>query len=676
MISLFNVFLLIIIPFYSIQNVIISKSNEKIEEIDRNIKLKMFNTFHYPQFHLIQLNNLEHCSSNLFNGPFIDSTIDYRFTVRLTVVPFYAKAYRIIRTELVETLLNHDNENSINITTLQSSMRTLTLTFLQAVTMLDPFVKVNRSNNFQPIIDSHEKCLINLRAYLSTVQQRISNRQTRAKELYTSLLEQSQLFQKAAKAYSACWISCKKLKTEMETQRDNLFVLDSEANSVTREVEQLGTLISSVEERIRHHRQNFNSMIERSTSAQKKQILFNNFFNNFESMYNNLNLTLTDDHLIHQLSNLGSIIKRMNILYIVLKQNYTIIPFGESLISYKDIQRFDLKVNELELYLKNFRITSTTIQDESDLNKIDATTNDETHTTAIIHELSFASTTTPSTTDLEENNYQVMDDCVNMTRSEDENDEQHSANLNCTRTYLPIIDNTSISTTASESDNNSMVEETISTIAPTTMVNDFTSINPYLLETSTIVQGKSHLNENEDEKSEEIVDVTTTVSTSDENDDNNYQVIERCENVTKSDDENEGQYSTYSECTLTFVSIAENESKHIEDESNLTTVYSTTSSEDLPTYETTSIIDEDKFVEEEIIPFYSSNIIDDLTTVVSKIEDDSTTPQYIDRKYLFNIFHPGTEQIIQNETNSNRHIVDYPDYYDTASTTPTDINQY
>ncbi|CAF1277488.1 unnamed protein product [Adineta ricciae] len=339
MVLLINIVVFLLLPLYSFEYFLWRNIPRSIEE---NIKHRL-------------ITDLRQCSENSFTSFHIGFPINHQLIIHTIILPNYIKSYRILRQDLVEKLLNFNVNNPIDLDVLRSAISSLTSTFLQIIPPLKPPV-----NTDQSIIASIEKCLTDLRDYLAILQNKLATSFENSKTINTDLWEHSQLFEKTKESHSKCWFSCKKLRETMEQQSAHLFTLQLNAANADKEMKEWKELVWNVDHLIIRHQQNLHLIKDRF----QKQTLFENFFVNFQSMFDSLNAT--SDNLIDQLFNMKPIIKQMNIFYVVLRQNYSIIPFLEPLILNKDLQRLNEKITEMKLYLEHLQTTITsTIKDQS-----------------------------------------------------------------------------------------------------------------------------------------------------------------------------------------------------------------------------------------------------------------------------------------------------------------------
>ncbi|CAF1276386.1 unnamed protein product [Adineta ricciae] len=464
---------------------------------------------------------------------------------------------------LVEHLLNFDVNNPIDLAVLRSAISSLTSTFLQIIPPLKPSVNADQS-----IIASLEKCLTDLRDYLAVLQNKLATSFENSKTINSALWEHLQVFKKTEESHSKCWFSCKKLRATMEQQSAHLFALQLNATNADTEMKEWKGLIGNVDHLILRHQQNLHLIKDRF----QKQTLFENFFVNFQSMFDSFNAT--SDNLIDQLFNLKPIIKQMNIFYVVLRQNYSIIPFLEPLILNKDLQRLNEKITEMKLYLEHLQtIITSTIEDQS-------TSEDEYDDSnpSVPDDTSVDTTTIQLTTEQEVDTNYSSEETSTMIQGENNDDQKISPqNSAATTTQDTFFDGQGSASYDTSLETSTMVkDESSSTIND----DEYDDKNSFVPENTSIDTTTTRLSTENEIDSSSSSSATSILISNEYNDDD--------QQITLSDTTTVIQDEYDSDVPVTILQTNENEHDNdssfiLEDTSiDTTTIHPTTKEEEEP----------------------------------------------------------------------------------------------
>jgi hypothetical protein len=278
----------ILCSFYSYSQAFHENKLTKVNRHNRNAldTAKMHNIIMTYQFNKIQQGDYSHCSERQLDISLLDSPFNYRLAVDRFVVPSYLKAYRIIRAELLNAVLNNDLQNQIKTNhltnELHSSVSTLHITLLGSIMMFSLVGASNESSEQQTafrhhstesIIRLHERCLTDLQAFLAKIRQQGKATEAHSKTMGKARSEVLRLYNEAKNDYSACWFFCGKLKVALELRQQHLSAVTASGSRATEEADELARKVVNLEQTIDHHRHRFDHITARLSIHQHQKLM-------------------------------------------------------------------------------------------------------------------------------------------------------------------------------------------------------------------------------------------------------------------------------------------------------------------------------------------------------------------------------------------------------------------
>lgn len=317
-------------------------------------------------FDQVENDYYKYCVEKQFQNSSSSHPTNYRLITYAFIVPFYHKAYDIIHNELLNALINYDINDDLKINQLmnelQSSFSNLNGTLLLARMVLNDneLSKTPESIRYrrylESTIDSHEKCINNLKTYKLILLQELEDIMKRSDEARTTLVQYITLYNEAKQKHADCWYFCENSKNEMNSFNQqvlsnfpNIFVNDEELRKATKEFIKLTKTID-------HYVGELNLTKIDLSLDQQQQSAFDKITENFKQLYDDLqSITIysnRSDDIFKMLCRIESVIIKLHKIDDIARENLWMPLSSQPFITDDDFNKAFLKIIQLQYVLQ------------------------------------------------------------------------------------------------------------------------------------------------------------------------------------------------------------------------------------------------------------------------------------------------------------------------------------